>query len=74
MVRITMVGYQFRPSLLEAVKKVNKVTNNALNFKFYNTYDIDKELIDLDLFVKDLRDSDIVLIDVRGGDLSLIHI
>ena len=70
MVNITMVGYQFRPALLEAVKKTNKVTNNALNFKFYNTYDIDKELIDLDLFVKDLRDSDIVLIDVRGGDTS----
>jgi len=70
MVNITMVGYQFRASLLEAVKKVNKVTNNALNFKFYNTYDIDKELIDLDIFIKDLRDSDIVLLDVRGGDTS----
>ena len=68
MVKITMVGYQFRPSILEAVKKVNEVTNNALNFKFYNTYDIDKELADLDTFIKDLRDSDIVLIDVRGGD------
>ena len=68
MVKITMISYQFRPSLLEAVKKVNKVTNNVLDFKFYNTYDVDKELTDLDLFIKDLHDSDIVLIDVRGGD------
>ena len=68
MVKITMISYQFRLSLLEAVKKVNKVTNNVLDFKFYNTYDVDKELTDLDLFIKDLHDSDIVLIDVRGGD------
>ena len=67
-VKVTMVGYQFRPSILEAVKKVNEVTNNSLNFKFYNTYDVDRKAIDLNDFVKDLSSSDIVLIDIRGGD------
>jgi len=67
--RITMVGYQFRPCLLEAVKKVNEVTGGILEFRFYNTYDVDRELIDVSRFIEDLRVSHVVLIDVRGGDV-----
>ena len=68
MVKIIMVGYQFRSSLLEAVKKVNKVTGGMLDFRFYNTYDVDNGLVDPKVFVRDLGSSDIVLLDVRGGD------
>jgi len=68
MVKIIMVGYQFRSSLLEAVKKVNKVTDGMLDFRFYNTYDVDNGLVDPKVFVQDLRSSEIVLLDVRGGD------
>ena len=39
MAKITMVDYQFRSSLLEAIKKVNKVVNGMLDFQFYNTYE-----------------------------------
>ena len=59
--KIVMVGYQFRPCLLAAVKKVNEVLGNALDFRFYNTYDVDSGLVDAQKFVEDLR-------------LSLIHI
>ncbi|MHA1333566.1 MAG: magnesium chelatase subunit H [Candidatus Odinarchaeia archaeon] len=68
MVKVTMVSYQFRPSILKAVKKVNAETNGALEFKYYNTYDVDNKAVNLDEFVNDLRSSEIVLLDVRGGD------
>ena len=55
MVKIIMVGYQFRSSLLEAVKKVNKLTGGVLDFRFYNTYDVDNGLVNPEVFVRDLR-------------------
>ncbi len=67
--RITMVGYQFRPCLWDAVRKVNDAIGGALEFHFYNTYDVDEKLVDLQRFIEDLRSSHVVLIDVRGGDL-----
>ena len=66
--KIVMVGYQFRPCLLAAVKKVNEVVGNVLDFRFYNTYDVDSGLVDAQKFVEDLRSSEVVLLDVRGGD------
>jgi len=66
--RITMVSYQFRPCLLEAVRKVNEVAE-VLDLRFYNTYDVDGGAVDVRKFVEDLRCSQVVLIDVRGGDL-----
>ena len=66
--KITMVGYQFRPCLLDAVKKVNEVVGGALDFKFYNTYDIDEGLADTKKLAEDLKNSQVVLLDVRGGD------
>ena len=60
MVKIIMVGYQFRSSLLEAVKKVNKVTDGMLDFRFYNTYDVDNGLVDPGGFcsgLEEFRDS-----------------
>jgi cobaltochelatase CobN len=66
--KIVMVGYQFRPCLLDAVKRVNKVMGSVLDFKFYNTYDVDGGLVDTQKFVDDLKSSQVVLLDVRGGD------
>jgi cobaltochelatase CobN len=66
--KIVMVGYQFRPCLLDAVRRVNEALGDVLNFKFYNTYDVDSGLIDTRSFVEDLRSSQVVLLDVRGGD------
>jgi cobaltochelatase CobN len=66
--KIVMVDYQFRPCLLDAVKKVNEALGSVLDFKFYNTYDVDNGLVDTQKFVEDLRSSQVVLIDVRGGD------
>jgi cobaltochelatase CobN len=63
-----MVGYQFRPCLLDAVKRVNEVLGDVLDFKFYNTYEVDGGFVDAQNFVKDLRSSQVVLLDVRGGD------
>jgi len=63
-----MVGYQLRPCLLDAVRRVNEALGDVLNFKFYNTYDVDSGLIDTRKFVEDLRSSKVVLLDVRGGD------
>jgi cobaltochelatase CobN len=63
-----MVGYQCRACLLDAVKRVNEVLGNILDFKFYNTYDVDGGLVDVHRFVEDLRSSEVVLLDVRGGD------
>jgi cobaltochelatase CobN len=63
-----MVGYQFRPCLLDSVKRVNKVLGGVLDFKFYNTYDVDNGIVDIRRFVEDLRSSQVVLLDVRGGD------
>jgi len=65
---ITMIGYQFRPCLLEAVRKVNDIVGGVLDFRFYNTYDVDGEVVDVQRFAEDLRRSQVVLIDVRGGD------
>ncbi len=67
MVKVTMVGYQYKPIIYKAVKKINEDVE-AFSFKFYNTYDVDEESVDLGSFVEDLSYSDIVLIDVRGGD------
>jgi hypothetical protein len=64
-----MVGYQFRPCLLDAVKRVNTVLGSVLDFKFYNTYDVDNEIVDHRRFADDLRNSQVVLLDVRGGDI-----
>ena len=66
--KIVMVGYQLRPCLLDAVRRVNEALGDVLNFKFYNTYDVDSGLIDTRKFVEDLRSSKVVLLDVRGGD------
>ncbi|TDA41607.1 MAG: hypothetical protein DSO07_03660, partial [Thermoproteota archaeon] len=66
--KITMIGYQFRPCLLDAVKKVNEVVGGVLDFKFYNTYDIDEGLADIKKLAEDLKNSQVVLLDVRGGD------
>ncbi|MGC8940371.1 MAG: magnesium chelatase subunit H [Candidatus Bathyarchaeia archaeon] len=66
--KIVMVGYQFRPCLLDAVRKVNEVLGGVLDFRFYNTYDVDGGLVDAQKFVEDLRSSSVVLLDVRGGD------
>jgi cobaltochelatase CobN len=63
-----MVGYQFRPCLLDAVKRVNTVLEDVLDFKFYNTYDVDGGIVDAQRFADDLRNSQVVLLDVRGGD------
>ncbi|MEM4679786.1 MAG: magnesium chelatase subunit H [Thermofilaceae archaeon] len=70
MYKVTMVGYQFRESLLEAVRKVNESTGGALDFHFYNTYDVDEGLIDVQSFIENLRRSHVVLLDVRGGDYA----
>ena len=67
-VNIVMIGYQYRLALFNAVNKVNKLTNNALNFTFFNTYDVDKGKIPTDDFIRALNVADIILIDVRGGD------
>jgi len=67
-VKVLMIGYQYRPSLLRAIEKVNQVTNNALEFTFYNAYDVDRGRISAGEFVAALNKADIVLIDVRGGD------
>jgi len=67
--KIVMVGYQFRPCLLDAVKRVNTVLGSVLDFKFYNTYDVDNEIVDHRRFADDLRSSQVVLLDVRGGDI-----
>ena len=66
--KITMVSYQFRSCLLDAVKRVNEVVGGILDFRFYNTYDVDEGLVDIGKFVEDLRSSQVVLLDVRGGD------
>jgi cobaltochelatase CobN len=63
-----MISYQFRPCLLDAVKKVNKILEEILDFKFYNTYDVDGEFVDTQKFLEDLRSSQVILLDVRGGD------
>ncbi len=68
MVRIVMVGYQYRPTLLRAVKRVNQITNNVLKFAFFNTYDVDNGKVSPEEFVKTLNEADMILIDVRGGD------
>jgi len=66
--KIVMVGYQFRPCLLDAVKRINTVLGNVLHFKFYNTYDVDNGIVDVQRFAGDLRSAQVVLLDVRGGD------
>ncbi|MEM0317505.1 MAG: magnesium chelatase subunit H [Candidatus Nezhaarchaeales archaeon] len=66
--RITMVDYSLRPCLLEAVKKVNEVIGGALDFRFYNTLEVNEGKVDLQKFVDDLRSSHIVLLTVMGGD------
>ncbi|MHA1594326.1 MAG: magnesium chelatase subunit H [Candidatus Baldrarchaeia archaeon] len=68
MVKVVMIGYQFRPALLEAVKKVNKITGGKLDFSFFNAYDIETGAFSSDKVVNELLSADIVLIDVRGGD------
>lgn len=66
--KITMVGYQFRPCLFDAVRRVNEAIGGTLDFRFYNTYDVDEGLVDTEKFLEDLRSSQVVLLDVRGGD------
>jgi len=66
--RIIMVGYQFRPCLFDAVRRVNEALGNILDFKFYNTYDVDSGIVDAQRFADDLRSAQVVLLDVRGGD------
>ncbi|MEM4005562.1 MAG: cobaltochelatase subunit CobN, partial [Desulfurococcaceae archaeon] len=68
--KVTMVGYQFRQSLLEAARKINESISGVLDFHYYNIYDIDERLIDIQSFIEDLRRSHVVLLDVRGGDYA----
>ena len=68
MVKVVMIGYQYRPALLRAVEKVNQITGNVLEFSFFNTYDVDSGKIPSGEFVRILKEADVVLIDVRGGD------
>lgn len=66
---ITMVDYRFRPSLYEAVKKVNEVTRGMLDLRFYDAVEVDSGLVDLEAFTRDLKDAAIVLLNVMGGDM-----
>jgi cobaltochelatase CobN len=66
-VKIVLLDYRFSTSLYEAVKKVNEVTNNLLDFRFYGIESIEAGLVDSEKLKEDLS-SPIVLLSCMGGD------
>ncbi len=65
--KIVMIGYNLRESIVRAIDDLREKIG-CLDFEFYNTYSVDRGLIDREELVEKLRSSDIVLVDVRGGD------
>ncbi|MCD6515718.1 MAG: magnesium chelatase subunit H [Candidatus Odinarchaeota archaeon] len=66
---IVLIGYQFKPAMASAIRKIKEEYGEIFSFKFYRPYDIDREVINIEKFVNEIRTADIVLIDVRGGDI-----
>ena len=66
---ILLVGYQFKPTMAKAIRRIKHEIGDVFDFKFYNTHEIDNEVIDIESFANELKSADIVLIDIRGGDL-----
>ena len=70
MVKVVMVSYQLRPSLVSAAEKVkDEVTD--FTFKFFKAYDVDRGAIHPEEYVEELRSADVALIDLRGGDRAV---
>jgi len=67
--KITYVSFLGSIELVEALKEIINEYGDVIDLKVYGTHDIEKELIDLDVFKSDLVTSHIVFIDGRGGDL-----
>lgn len=66
-IKLVFIGYNLRKSLVEAVERIkNRI--RGFEFIFYDTYLVDKDLVDLDKVKHDLKTADLVLLDVRGGD------
>ncbi|VUT24169.1 MAG: cobaltochelatase subunit CobN [Candidatus Methanolliviera sp. GoM_oil] len=67
--KITYVSFLGSIELVEALKEINDEYGDVIDLKVYGTHDIEKELVDLDIFKSDLATSHVVFIDGRGGDL-----
>lgn len=67
-VKIVMIDYRFRLALHKAIKKVNEDTKGILDFRFYNTKEVDTGIVNQQAFIKDIEDAAIVLLNVMGGD------
>jgi cobaltochelatase CobN len=62
------VSFLGSAELVEGLKEINAEYGDIIDLKVYGAHEIEKELVDVDVFKSDLSSSHAVFIDGRGGD------